>query len=93
MVVTIFANVSYHGAKALMLSVQQHMRYKMWTEPDGDDSVKILCDKSQPLLASGREASGDARGAGLRVQARAATRGSGSNPERSTTMSFFSRRR
>lgn len=65
-----------------LLRACSHMPYPTWAELDDDSSgFRIVCDKSQ-----GREASGDARGAGLRAEARAATRRLGSNPRRSTSL-------
>ena len=85
MTVTLFTNVSA-GRRVEMLAACSHLPYRVWAEPDGDNTFKIICDKSQRL--EGREASGDAGGARSRPQARAALRGPGSNPWRSTTPSL-----
>jgi len=55
--ITLFTNISLIR-KTEMLASCAHLPYRVWTEPDGENTFKILCDKSQ-----GREASGDARGA------------------------------
>jgi len=87
MPVVLFTNVSAYRAVELMHATQGHMRYKMWKEPESEEghTFRILCDKDVPLDDMGREASGDARGARPRPQARAAPRGPGSNPGRSTS--------
>lgn len=84
MTVVLFANVSPFRRLEL-LAACSHLPYRVWSEPDGE-TYKIFCDKEQ-----GREASGDAGGAGPRSSARAATRGPGSNPGRSTIsiLNFF----
>lgn len=79
--VVLFTNVSPYRVQELIATCA-HMPYRVWAVPTGD-CFEIRCDKTQVL--PGREASGDAGGARLRPQARAATRGPGSNPGRSTT--------
>lgn len=82
--VVLFTNVSPYRIQEL-IDACSHMPYRVWPEKDGE-CFRILCDKSEVL--PGREASGDARGARPRPQARAATRGPGSNPGRSTGTSL-----
>ena len=85
MPVVLFTNVSAYRIKDLVAACH-HIPYRVWYEQAGD-AFNILCDKSVRL--EGREASGDARGARPRPQARAAKRGPGSNPGRSTTTSWW----
>lgn len=81
----LFTNVSPYRVQELV-DACAHMPYRVWAErdPKEPESFRIVCDKSQ-----GREASGDAGGASPnRAQARAATRGPGPNPGRSTVVSL-----
>lgn len=77
----LFTNVSPFRLTE-MLAACSHMPYRIWAEKQGD-SFDIMVDKE--CVLPGREASGDARGARRKPQARAAPRGPGSNPGRSTT--------
>lgn len=83
--VVLFSNVSPYRVNELVAACD-HMPYKVWHRPDPKEPecFQIVCDKSQ-----GREASGDAGGARPEPQARAATRGPGSNPGRSTLGVLF----
>lgn len=87
MVSVLFANVSAPRLDDIVRACA-HMPYRVWTEPDPREPgcFRVVCDKSQ-----GRDASGDAGGARPRPQARAATRGPGSNPGRSTLARLFGR--
>lgn len=83
--VVLFSNVGAYRVQE-MIQACAHMPYRVWAEPAGDGSFEVRCDKSV-RLDRGREASGDAGGA-RPPQARAATRGPGSNPGRSTIVSL-----
>lgn len=76
--VVLFSNVSPYRVQEF-LDACAHMPYLVWSVPHGDGSYEIRCDKSQ-----GRDASGDAGGAGRKPEAHAAQRRPGSNPGRST---------
>lgn len=87
--VVLFSNVGAYRIQE-MIQACAHMPYRVWAEPCSDGTFEVRCDKSKRLEEGdpGRDASGDAGGARRKPEARAATRGPGSNPGRSTVISL-----
>lgn len=88
--VVLFSNVGAYRVQE-MIEACAHMPYRVWSEPSGDGSFEIRCDKSVRILSGGgegREASGDAGSARRKPEAHAAQRRPGSNPGRSTVISL-----